>query len=107
MASYIVEQKDEHCSVKLTGDLTAGLVPYMQVELKKVLDKGTTDLQFDLENTAMLDSSGMGLLIATSNSLARTGGKMRVVNASPDILRLLQSMRLVGRLNVSGSAGAL
>lgn len=104
MASYTFEQKDDQCSVKLLGDLTAGLVPYMQVELKKALDKGTTDLMFDLEKTVMLDSSGMGLLIAASNSMARIGGRMRVTNVSPDILRLLQSMRLSSRLNVSGSA---
>jgi anti-anti-sigma factor len=57
---------------------------------------------FDLGKTAMLDSSGIGLLIATCNSLERKKGKMRVLQASSDILRLLQSMRLAGRLNVSG-----
>ena len=48
----------------------------------------------------MLDSSGIGLLIAAHNSLARKEGRVRVVNASADVFRLLQSMRLVGRLNV-------
>jgi anti-anti-sigma factor len=102
MAAYVVEQKDNHGSVKLMGDLTAGMVTDLQVELKNLLSKGGTDLMFDLEDTVMLDSSGMGLLIATSNSLARAGGRMRVINVSPDILRLLQCMRLAGRLNVSG-----
>jgi anti-anti-sigma factor len=104
MGSYVIEQNDNHGSVKLTGDLTAGLVPDLQIVLKGALDKGVTDLMFDLENTVMLDSSGMGLLIATANSLARGGGHMRVINVSPDILRLLQCMRLAARLNVSGSA---
>ena len=52
----------------------------------------------------MLDSSGMGLLIAAANSLAHSGGKLRVTNVCPDIFRLLQSMRLTARLNVSGKA---
>jgi anti-anti-sigma regulatory factor len=52
----------------------------------------------------MLDSSGMGLLIAAANSLAPGGGRIRVTNVSPDIFRLLQSMRLTTRLNVSARA---
>lgn len=44
----------------------------------------------------------MGLLIAASNSLATHSGKVYVTNVSPDIFRLLQSMRLTARLNVSG-----
>jgi anti-sigma B factor antagonist len=102
MAAYVIEQKDQQGSVKLTGDLTAPLVPELQAGLKEVLSKGARELVFDLGDTAMLDSSGMGLLIAAANSLGRSGGKVRVTNVSPDILRLLQSMRLVNRLNVSG-----
>ena len=60
------------------------------------------NLVIDLANAKMLDSSGMGLLIAAANSLAQMGGKVRVTNVSPDIFRLLQSMRLTLRLNVSG-----
>jgi len=59
---------------------------------------------FDLSSTAMLDSSGMGLLIAAANSVVPQGGKVRVTNVGPEIFRLLQSMRLTARLNVSGRA---
>ncbi len=104
MASYVVEQKDKHSSIKLTGDLTAELVPGLQAALKSTLEQGATELLFDLQDTVMLDSSGMGLLIATSNSLSRVGGRIQVINVSPDILQLLQCMRLAARLNVTGYA---
>ena len=61
-----------------------------------------TEIVFDLAATVMLDSSGIGLLIATSNTIARQQGRVRVLNLSADILRLLQSMRLASRLNASG-----
>ena len=104
MADYVFEQKDQQGSVRLTGNLTAVLVPGLQAGLKEMLNKGARELVFDLASTAMLDSSGMGLLIATANSLAPNGGKVRVTNVCPDIFRLLQSMRLTTRLNVSGRA---
>ncbi|HUA97929.1 MAG TPA: ATP-binding protein [Terracidiphilus sp.] len=104
MAAYVVEQVDQQGSVRLEGDLTAMVVPQLQAELKELLNKGAHELVFDLSSTAMLDSSGMGLLIAAANSLAPAGGKIRVTNVGPEIFRLLQSMRLTARLNVSARA---
>ena len=102
MAAFVIDHKDLQGSVQLMGDLTAVMVPDLQAGLKQVLQKGARNLVFDLTSTRMLDSSGMGLLIAAANSLAAIGGKVSVTNVSPDIFRLLQSMRLTLRLNVSG-----
>jgi anti-anti-sigma factor len=104
MDAYVIEQKDHQGSVKLTGDLTAILVPDLQASLKGMLNNGAREVVFDLEKTAMLDSSGMGLLIAAANSLAPNGGTVKVTNVCPDIFRLLKSMRLTARLNVSAKA---
>lgn len=104
MAAYVIEQKDQQGSVRLTGDLTAAMVPDLQTGLKEMLNRGARDLVFDLTGARMLDSSGIGLLIAAANSVALGGGKVRVTSVCPDIFRLLQSMRLTSRLNVSGRA---
>jgi anti-anti-sigma factor len=104
MAAYVSEQKDQQGAVRMKGDLTAILVPELQANLKEMINKGAREVVFDLTNTAMLDSSGMGLLIAAANSLAPMGGNVRVTNVCPDIFRLLQSMRLTARLNVSARA---
>jgi anti-anti-sigma factor len=104
MAAYVIEQNEQKGSVKLTGDLTAILVPELLAGLRETLNRGARELEFDLAGTTMLDSSGIGLLIATANSLARSGGRVRVTNVCPDIFRLLQSMRLTGRLNVTQKA---
>jgi anti-anti-sigma factor len=105
MAGYKIERKEGQCSVFMRGDLTAPLIPDLQGALKKNLEQGATEVIFDLDKAVMLDSSGIGLLIATCNSLGQKKGKIRVLNVSPDIFRLLQSMRLVSRLNVSGREG--
>lgn len=104
MAAYVLKQDDRQGSVTLQGDLTAIVVPDLQADLKEMLNKGARELVFDLSCTAMLDSSGMGLLIAAANSVAPQGGKIRVTNVAPEIFRLLQSMRLATRLNASARA---
>ena len=100
--AYVIEQEDRQGRVRLTGDLTAVLVPELQAGLRDALSQGAQELVFDLGSVKMLDSSGIGLLIAAANSLVRNGGKVQVTNVCPDIFRLLQSMRLTARLNVSG-----
>ena len=86
------------------GDLVASVIPDLQAALKQQLQPGVEEVSFDLAATVMLDSSGIGLLIATCNTMARQQGRIRVINVSPDILQLLQSMRLTGRLNATGKA---
>ncbi len=88
----------------MQGDLIASDVPDLQAALKQQLQRGVDEIVFDLAATVMLDSSGIGLLIATCNTMARQQGRIRVINVSPDILQLLQSMRLTGRLNATGKA---
>lgn len=102
MADYTLERNSRHCRVVLAGDFTAALIPSLQAALKDQVALGLDELVFDLGNTAMLDSSGIGLLIAAYNSLGRQQGRVQVLNASADILQLLQSMRLTTRLQVSG-----
>lgn len=101
MAGYGIERSGVRSLVTLNGDLTASLIPDLQAALKKELDGETSEIVFDLEKTVMLDSSGIGLLIAACNSISRKQGKIQVIKVSSEIRHLLQSMRLISRLNVS------
>lgn len=102
---YMIAVQNRQCQITLTGDLTAIMIPDLQPALRSVLDQGVSELVFDLLNAVMLDSSGIGLLIAAANTTALRGGAIRVTNVSDEILRLLQLMRLVDRLHVTGRPG--
>jgi anti-anti-sigma factor len=102
MEAYTIERNGDECLVTVQGDLTAPIVPALQAALKKELEQGARKAVFDLAATDMLDSSGIGLLIAANNSLSSRMGGITVSHVSENILRLLQNMRLVSRLHVSG-----
>ena len=87
--------------------MTAAIIPDLQAGLREMLNEGARELVFDLASTRMLDSSGMGLLIAAANSVVPNGGKVHVTNVSPEIFRLLKSMRLTARLNVTATPGVV
>src|ERR1035437_540037 len=103
MAEYTIERNAKECRVRLAGELTATTVPALQAALKGELNPQIEELTFDFTNAVMLDSTGICLLIAAYNTMVRGQHRMRVQNVSPDIMQLLQSMRLVQRLSVTGS----
>lgn len=102
MADYTIEKRGNCLRLALAGDLTARVAPSLQIAVREALGPDVKEVVVDLQHAVMLDSSGIGFLIATSNSLSRSGGRIQVTNVSADILKLLQGMRLTPRLNPSG-----
>ena len=56
--------------------------------------KEVTDVTIDLAGVDIVESVGLGLVIATHNSLSHKGGKLTVINASDDVFQLFKTMRL-------------
>ena len=103
MAFFKIVRKGGKVLVTLQTKLTAKEVPKLQPALKKEIADGGREIVFDLASTTTLDSTGIGLLIAANNSLAPLQGAIRLINVSSDILKLLQSMRLVDRLHATAA----
>jgi len=61
-----IEQESHSCRVRLTRDLTASCVAEVQAQLQAALGKGAQEIVFDLGKAVMIDSSGIGLLIAAA-----------------------------------------
>ena len=102
MADFEIVREATESRITLGEKLTASMIPTIQVALKQELDAGVRGIVFNFALMETLDSSGIGLLIATGNSLALVQGNIRLENVSADIFKLLQSMRLVDRLHVTG-----
>jgi anti-anti-sigma factor len=105
MMGFEMTRDGAQARVTLRANLTATEVPELQPALKEEIAAGVCDFVFDLSQTVSLDSTGIGLLIAANNSLAPMQGAIRLVNVSPDIMKLLQSMRLVDRLHATATGG--
>jgi anti-anti-sigma factor len=99
-----ITRTDSQSLIKLAVKLTAVEAPALQAALKQEIAAGSRTIVFDLRATTTLDSTGIGLLIATSNTLATMQGAIRLQNVAPDILKLLQHMRLADRLHATATA---
>ena len=102
-----VRKRSQVQVIHLRGQLRLGqAVDELRQTIEESIGNGDTRFAINLADVPMVDSSGIGLLIAASNTLAQKNGKLTVVNTAPEILRLMQSMRLVSRLNISGRLAA-
>ena len=101
MMAFEISRDGAQARVALREKLTAVEAASLQPTLKQEIEAGVQEVVFDLAGTVSVDSTGIGLLIATRNTLAATQGNIRLVNVSPDIHKLLQAMRLVDRLQAT------
>ena len=77
-----------------SGDIVAANAQSAKDELRGLVGSSSGEFLVDLAGVRMIDSKGLGILIATVNSLESAGRGMRVVGANEDLLGLFKMMRL-------------
>ena len=85
---------NDRVTIRPQTDVVASMAGGFKSELKVLLDQGIQDLTIDLTGVEMIDSVGLGVLIAAHNSLRQKGGQLIIRNASQDIHTLFKTMRL-------------
>ena len=75
-------------------DVVASMAEGFKSELKSEVEGSRCDLTIDLSGVQMVDSVGIGVIIATHNSLNNENRKLKVVNIAKDIYDLFTTMRL-------------
>lgn len=101
MSDYEITSHETTAKVTLGAKLTAAEVKALQAALKREIEGGARELVFDFGALRSLDSTGIGLLVATGNSMSAVKGRIRLIDVSPDVMKLLRGMRLVDRLNAT------
>lgn len=94
MTGNIIEIRGETAIYTPASDIVASTASQVRKELKELVQAGVTNLTIDLRNVHLLDSTGIGCLVAAHNSLKKSGGKLHVAMASHDLYELFRSMRL-------------
>jgi len=99
-----VTREENRAVVRPSGDtIVAATLPELRLKMRGVVEEGVRDLVIDLTAVRMVDSSGLGLLIAAHNSLRKVGGQLAVIHASNDLLELFHSMRMHQHFTVTGN----
>lgn len=96
-----ITRDGEKVLVRPDHDITASTVEGLQQELMGLIAGGAREVVLNLTDIEMIDSMGMGLLVAAHNSLSEVGGGLSLTNVSKDIFGLLNTMRLNKHFSIS------
>lgn len=80
-----------HCP---EGDIVASMADSLRARLREIMQEHPGPLVMDLGRVELIDSVGIGLLIAVHNSLSKAGHRLALVNVNADLAGLLRTMRL-------------
>ena len=100
-----IEKGDNETILGPTQDLVQSTAQGFRKELLLLVEEGTMEIVIDLVNVKMIDSVGIGVLIAATNSLGKVGGKLGIVNASEDLCKVFRMMRLDQHFEVQSVYG--
>ncbi len=89
-----VKKKGDRIFVKPKEDIRSETVQEWRSELSPVVKEVQKEMIIDFGEVNVIDSMGLGVLVATYNSLKEAGKKMTVTNVSPGIQELFSMMRL-------------
>ena len=91
---YQVQEADRFVVVTPKDDIVASNADELRQLLVEKIEDSEGELVVDLQHVSVIDSSGLGVLIAAQNSLKDKGIQLKVVNVSEDIMGLFKIMRL-------------
>ncbi len=99
--SEIVNQGDQTI-IKPGMDIVASMAEDFKGELLTIINDSSNGVVIDLEGVEMVDSVGIGVIIAAHNTLNQSERKLKVVNVAKDVYGLFTTMRLNRRFTVEG-----
>jgi anti-sigma B factor antagonist len=86
----VESRKTNKKTIKPGKDITGLIVEDLRVKLLKHINQDIKELAIDMKGINMIDSTGLGVLIATRNSLDQAGGLLKLTNVSENIGNLLK-----------------
>jgi anti-sigma B factor antagonist len=93
-----IRNRGEVKLVKLTGRLTLGdSVDRLRATFDDLAGTGASCFVVDLADVAMVDSTGIGLLVKCLTNTKQQGGSLKLLNPSPFTVKTL---RMIGLLKL-------
>ncbi len=90
-------------TVKLNEDIVASNAEKIRKKFQSILESEDIDeFIIDFADVKMIDSLGIGVIIATHNSMSTKEGVLSIINADDNIYKLFKTMRLDSHFSVNG-----
>jgi anti-sigma B factor antagonist len=83
-------QADDRCTLAVAGDLDVSTALRLEMALDAEIDAGARHLVIDLAETTFVDSTGLAAFMAAHRRVQARSGSVRLINASPTVMRVIE-----------------
>lgn len=104
MSASEITKTGTDITVKPGKNIIASLADELRAELHALVKEKPEQITIDMTGVEMVDSVGVGVMIAIHNSLTKSGGTLKIKNADKNIKNLFSTMRLDRHFSVEGSS---
>jgi anti-sigma B factor antagonist len=81
--------------IAVRGDLVIGdAETTFKKTVTRLIEEGRVNLLVDMSSVGFLDSSGLGALVRALTNTQKEGGQTKLLNAGPQVRKLLQMTKL-------------
>jgi anti-anti-sigma factor len=77
-------------TLRLCGEIDMSTAPHLREATLSATRQCSTALHLDMADVAFMDSTGVEVLVATRRRIDREGGRLKVLNPSRQVLRVLE-----------------
>ena len=84
------------------NDLITTEAKNLKSEILKKINNGETKITIDTKNIEMIDSTGIGILLAAYNTVKEKEGSISIINLSDDLYELFSTMQLQKYFTIKG-----
>jgi anti-sigma B factor antagonist len=86
--------------VTVGGELDMGAAPELRAAISRALEAGASTLVVDLSEATFIDSTTIGVLVATHRRLGLAGGSLELVCCEPNLLRVFEVVGINRELSI-------
>lgn len=106
--SFEISSVDDVTVVDVSGQLIVGNRQELKGVVLEQLDAGSRKFLMDFQDTAYIDSSGLGVLVSLSKKIREKGGELRLASLNEDLRTLFDLTKLNTLFHIADSReGAL
>ncbi len=99
---FDIIKNDELITINIKCDVAGDKNNELKELVLSEIQDGNSDVKMDMKDCIMIDSTGIGVLILTQNTLKKTGKRLEVINVSDDMMKMFRLMRLDQHFTISG-----
>ena len=90
----VISKEENMITIAPGRDIVSSMVENFKQELAGLLAENPPLLRLDMTGVELVDSIGIGAIIAVHNSMNKKAGKLLIIHLSDNILNLFQSLRM-------------